>query len=66
MSRRRRRGKTYLHRERAFSTFRRYIGFAESIDTGKVTASMADGILEVNLPKLEPEPEKKKRKLKSQ
>jgi hypothetical protein len=56
-------GKNYLHRERAFSTFRRHIGFAESIDTGKVSASMADGILEVKLPKLEPEPEKKRRKL---
>src|SRR5216684_6905455 len=46
-------GKTYLHRERAFSTFRRNIGFAESIDTGKVSASMAEGILEIKLPKLE-------------
>ena len=56
-------GKTYLHRERAFSTFRRYIGFAEAVDTGKVSANMADGILEVKLPKLEPEPEKKRRKI---
>jgi HSP20 family protein len=56
-------GENYLHRERASSTFRRYIGFAESVDTGKVSASMADGILEVKLPKLEPEPEKKRRKL---
>jgi HSP20 family protein len=56
-------GKNYLHRERAFSTFRRHIGFAEGVDTGKVSASMADGILEVKLPKLEPEPEKKRRKL---
>ena len=59
-------GRNYLHRERAYSTFRRYIGFAEAVDTGKVTASMADGVLEVNLPKLEPEPEKKKRKIKPQ
>lgn len=56
-------GKTYLHRERAFSTFRRYIGFAEGVDTGKAQANMADGILEVKLPKLEPEPEKKRRKI---
>jgi HSP20 family protein len=40
-------GKTYLHRERAFSTFRRYIGFAESVDMEKVSASMAEGILEI-------------------
>jgi HSP20 family molecular chaperone IbpA len=40
------------------------MGFAEGVDTGKVSASMADGILEVKLPKLEPEPETKRRKLK--
>ena len=57
------RGKTYLHRERAFSTFRRRIGFGESIDTEKVSASMAEGILEIKLPKLEPKPEKKPKKI---
>jgi HSP20 family protein len=56
-------GRTYLHRERAFSTFRRYIGFAESIDTQKVSASMNEGILEVRLPKLELKPEKKRAKI---
>ena len=56
-------GRTYLHRERAFSTFRRYMGFAESIDTGKVSASMKEGILEVKLPKLELKPEKKRAKI---
>jgi HSP20 family protein len=56
-------GKTYLHRERAFSTFRRRIGFGQSIDTEKASASMAEGILEIKLPKLEPKPEKKTKKL---
>jgi len=56
-------GKTYLHRERAFSTFRRNIGFAESIDTKKVSASMAEGILEVRLPKLERRSERKTRRI---
>ncbi len=56
-------GKTYLHRERAFSTFRRRIGFAESIDTEKVSASMAEGILEVKLPKLKLRPEQKTRRI---
>ena len=56
-------GKTYLHRERAFSTFRRRIGFGERIDTEKASANMAEGILEVKLPKLEPKPEKKTKKL---
>ena len=59
-------GKTYLHRERAFSTFRRRIGFGESIDTEKVSANMAEGILEINLPKLEPKPEKKSKKISPQ
>src|SRR6266705_4102393 len=56
-------GKTYLHRERAFSTFRRNIGFAESVDTEKVSASMAEGILEVKLPKLERRSERKTRRI---
>jgi HSP20 family protein len=55
--------KTYLHRERAFSTFRRRIGFGERIDTEKASANMAEGILEIKLPKLEPKPEKKTKKL---
>jgi len=55
--------KTYLHRERAFSTFRRYIGFAESIDTAKVSACMNEGILEIKLPKLAPKPEKERKKI---
>jgi len=57
------RGKTYLHRERAFSTFRRRIGFGESIDTEKVSASMAEGVLEIKLPKLEPKPKEKRKKI---
>jgi HSP20 family protein len=57
-------GRNYLHRERAFSTYRRYIGFADVVDTGKVSASITDGVLQVKLPKLEPLPEKKTRKLK--
>jgi HSP20 family protein len=56
-------GKTYVHRERAFSTFRRRIGFGQSIDTERASASMAEGILEIKLPKLEPRPEKKTKKL---
>ncbi len=56
-------GKTYLHRERAFSTFRRRIGFGQSIDTEKASANMAEGILEIRLPKLEPKPEKKTKKI---
>ena len=59
-------GKTYLHRERAFSAFRRYIGFAERIDTEKVSASMNEGILEIKLPKLELKPEKKRTKIRIQ
>ena len=53
-------GKTYLHRERAFSTFKRHIGFGESVDTQKSSANMVGGILEVKLPKLGPKHEKEK------
>jgi HSP20 family protein len=56
-------GKTYVHRERAFSTFRRRIGFGERIDTEKASANMAEGILEIKLPKLEPKTEKKTKKI---
>ena len=56
-------GKTYLHRERAFSTFRRNIGFAESIDAEKASARMSEGILAITLPKLEPRAEKKTKTL---
>jgi len=56
-------GKTYLHRERAFSTFHRHIGFGESIDTQQVSAKMVEGILEMRLPKLGSRPEKKTRKV---
>ena len=56
-------GKTYLHRERAFSTFRRRIGFGERIDIEKASANIAEGILEIKLPKLEPKPEKKTKKI---
>ena len=55
--------KTYLHRERAFSRFHRHIGFAESIDAEKVSASMSEGILEIKLPKLGPRPEQKTRRI---
>jgi HSP20 family protein len=56
-------GRTYLHRERAFSTFRRRIGFGERIDTEKASANMAEGILEIKLPKLELKTEKKTKKI---
>jgi HSP20 family protein len=59
-------GKTYLHRERAFSRFRRYIAFAANIDTEKVSANMNEGILEIKLPKLELKPEKKRTKIRIQ
>jgi HSP20 family protein len=56
-------GRTYLHRERAFSNFHRHIGFGESVDTEKLSASMVEGMLEVKLPKLGPRPERKIKKL---
>ena len=44
----------------------RRIGFRESIDTEKVSTNMAEGILEIKLPKLEPKPEKKPKKISPQ
>jgi HSP20 family protein len=57
------RGATYLHRERAFSTFRRRIGLGEGVDTENVSASMTDGILEIKLPKLKPKPKEKLKRI---
>jgi HSP20 family protein len=56
-------GRTYVHRERGFSTFRRYIGFADRIETDKVSANMSDGVLEIRLPKQATKPEKERKKV---
>ncbi|MGD6807022.1 MAG: Hsp20/alpha crystallin family protein [Candidatus Bathyarchaeia archaeon] len=55
--------KNYLHRERAYSSLQRFIAFPEEVDPSKVEGTMKDGILELKVPKKEPKPEEKPRKV---
>jgi HSP20 family protein len=55
--------KNYLHRERAFSAFERSISFPEEVDPAKAEGIMKEGILDLKVPKKEPRPESKPRKL---
>lgn len=45
--------KKYLHREFHYSKFQQAFTLPEDVDKDKITASMTDGILTVNLPKKE-------------
>jgi HSP20 family protein len=53
-------GKLYICKERACETFYREITLPEEIKSDDVTANLADGVLEVTLPKKAP---KKKTKV---
>ncbi|WP_455364692.1 Hsp20/alpha crystallin family protein [[Eubacterium] cellulosolvens] len=53
----------YLHQERVYSSFQRYITFPEEVDPQKIEGSMKDGILELKIPKREPKPEEKMTKI---
>jgi len=55
--------KNYLHRERAFSAFERSVTFPEEVDPSKAKGTMKNGVLELNVPKKEPKPEEKPRKI---
>ncbi len=55
--------KNYLHRERAYSSLQRFVAFPEEVDPAKVEGSMKEGILELKVPKKEPKPEEKPRKI---
>jgi HSP20 family protein len=55
--------KSYLHRERAYSSLQRFIAFPEEVDPAKVEGSMKEGVLELKVPKKEPKPEEKPRKV---
>ena len=55
--------KNYLHRERIYSAMQRYIAFPEAVAPNKVEGSMKDGVLELKVPKKEPKPEEKPRKV---
>jgi HSP20 family protein len=55
--------KNYLHRERAYSAFERSISFPEEVDPAKAEGKMKEGVLELKVPKKEPKPEVKPRKI---
>jgi HSP20 family protein len=55
--------KNYLHRERAYSSLQRFIAFPEEVDPSKVEGTMKEGVLELKVPKKEPKPEEKPRKV---
>jgi HSP20 family protein len=55
--------KNYLHRERVYSTFERAVSFPEEVDPAKADGKMNNGVLELKIPKKEPKPEVKPRKL---
>jgi len=43
--------KDYLRVERSYGSFTRTLNLPEGVDTGQVTASFTDGVLEIRLPK---------------
>jgi len=55
--------KNYLHRERVYSSFERSVAFPEDVNAAKAEGNMKDGILELRIPKKEPKPEAKPRKI---
>jgi HSP20 family protein len=55
--------KNYLHRERAYSAYERTISFPEEVDSSKADGSMKEGVLTLKVPKKEPKPEAKTRKI---
>lgn len=54
---------TYICKERACKSFYRYVDLPEEIKVDDVSANLAEGILEVTLPKKTPKPQKQKRKV---
>ena len=53
----------YLHRERAYSAMERYVAFPEEVVPGKADGIMKEGVLELKIPKKEPKPEEKPKKV---
>ncbi|MFP3985552.1 MAG: Hsp20/alpha crystallin family protein [Candidatus Bathyarchaeia archaeon] len=57
------RSQDYVHRERSYSVCQRTINFPEEVDPSKVNGTMKDGVLELRIPKREPKPEEKMKKV---
>jgi HSP20 family protein len=53
----------YLHRERYYTSAQRTVNFPEEVDPSKVEGKMENGVLQINIPKKEPKPEEKMRKI---
>ena len=56
-------GKNWLRRECSGMSFYRAVELPEELKTDKVDAELKDGVLTVSLPKLEPKPEQKPKKV---
>jgi HSP20 family molecular chaperone IbpA len=54
---------SYICKERACKSFYRYVELPEEIKVDDVSASLADGVLEVTLQKKAPKPQKQRRKV---
>lgn len=57
-------GKNWLRRECSSTKFYRSLELPEDLKTDKVEAELKDGLLTINLPKMEPKPEHKPKKVK--
>lgn len=55
--------KNFLHREREYSSIERAVHFPEEVDPSKAEGKMNNGVLELKIPKREPKPETKTRKM---
>ncbi len=51
--------KKYHRQERFLGEYKRSISLGENCDSEKITASMKNGVLTIEIPKVEPEPAKK-------
>jgi HSP20 family protein len=56
-------GRNWLRRECSGTSFYRSVELPEELKTDKVDAELKDGVLTVSLPKLEPKPEQKAKKV---
>jgi len=56
-------GKNWLRRECSGVSYYRAIKFSEDLKTDNVNAELKDGVLTINLPKLEPKPSQKTKKI---
>ena len=56
-------GKNWLRRECSSMSFHRALEVPDELKTDNVEAELKDGILTLNLPKVEPKPEYKSRKI---